>query len=67
MSIGGADWWNGSGYQQGRGEKVPLPGGTDGTRPVIMLMAPTRDNEINRLKNLLLDGKKGYFNKRPAG
>jgi hypothetical protein len=42
-----------AGYQQGRGETVPLPDGTDGTRPVIMLMAPTRDNEIKRLKDLI--------------
>ena len=42
-----------AGYQQGRGETVPLPDGTDGTRPVIMLMAPTRESEIRRLKDLL--------------
>jgi hypothetical protein len=48
--------WSGGGtargYQSGRGEKVPLPGGFEETRPVIMLMAPTRESEIKRLEEL---------------
>jgi hypothetical protein len=41
------------GYQSGRGEKVPLPDGTEEVKPVIMLMAPTRESEIKRLEEVL--------------
>jgi hypothetical protein len=51
------------GYQQGKGEKVPLPGGFEETRPIIMLRAPTRESEIDRLEKLL-EGKKGYLSNK---